>query len=130
MSNWRVFLEPHDLEPELEFLLSQLLDQLLQFLQPPPGLSAGMSKWTSYCKIYRPDVRPCPRLSHGRGFIRRRIFIVHANGKNRVRANVVLMRPRRCGSARTQVWGGPIRISYIKGGVLLLFSHFQPIPVE
>jgi hypothetical protein len=30
MSNWRVFMESHDLEPEFEFSLSQLPDQPLQ----------------------------------------------------------------------------------------------------
>jgi hypothetical protein len=35
MSNWRVFLESHNHELELELSLSQLLDQLLQLPQPP-----------------------------------------------------------------------------------------------
>ena len=35
MSNWKVFLESQDPEPELELSLSQLTYQLLQPPQPP-----------------------------------------------------------------------------------------------
>jgi hypothetical protein len=36
---------------------------------------------------FRPDVRPSPRLPHGRGFTRGRVFTVRRRGKNRVRAD-------------------------------------------
>jgi hypothetical protein len=55
----------------------------------------GMSKRMSYGKIYRPDVHGCrsdvhprPHLSRGRGFTYGRVFTVHADSKNSVRASI------------------------------------------
>jgi hypothetical protein len=71
------------------------------------SLPPGMSKRTSYGKIYRPnvpghrqDIRARPQLSRRRVFIRGRVFTVRADGKKCVRADV-LMRP--CGHQRVRV---------------------------
>jgi hypothetical protein len=36
---------------------------------------------------FRPDIRPRPHLSHGRGFTRGRVLTIRRRGKNRVRAD-------------------------------------------
>jgi hypothetical protein len=49
---------------------------------------------------HHPNVRPRPRLPHGRGFIRGQVFTIHRRGKNHVRADATTHlrrhgRPRR-----------------------------------
>jgi hypothetical protein len=44
MSNWKIFMESQDREPELELSLSQLPDPPLQLLQPPTRDEVGPSK--------------------------------------------------------------------------------------
>jgi hypothetical protein len=53
--------------------------------------TSGMSKRMTYGKIYRPDVRAHPRLSHGCIFTRRQVFTFRADGKKK----------RPCGRANT-----------------------------
>jgi hypothetical protein len=54
----------------------------------------GMSKRTSYGKIYRPDVRARPRLPRGRVFTRKQVFTVRDDGKKHVRTDASTY-PRR-----------------------------------
>jgi hypothetical protein len=59
---------------------------------------AGMSKQTSYGKIYRPDIRVRPHLPRGRDFTHRRVFTVRDDGKKCVRAGTNLSARTRAAS--------------------------------
>jgi hypothetical protein len=110
-----------------------------------------MSKRTSYSKIYRLDVRPRPRLSHGHGFTYGQVFTVRGCVSASMRARVHVdpcLRERGAdarGHASRGQWsaqtrlsvrgdaglgGAESRVACIKRGALPLFPHFQPIPVE
>jgi hypothetical protein len=59
----------------------QLADNIRQHVQEENAQHAGMSKRTSYSKIYHPDVRARPHLSHKRIFTCGRVFTIRADDK-------------------------------------------------